>query len=410
VAALTGSEIRGVKCQRSALGEFRVLPLVINGEGADELVLVQRIREVGLMAGGAEFRRPIERLHDRLGVTLGMLEDVAKGNLARDTLAVFVYHHRRDAHHIAAIAGGGLQPLDRVTGGTGQAVLVKGAVDVGVRCEAAREYDDRIVAAIAVPRELDAFGADEDVYARPVERRAEGVGVECLTPLMVSLVMAMAAVFRLWKSAWLNEHVALGSGIAGKRHVVFAEEKVIRLSDLVGIVFAVGVFAGLGVRGELNRSHQQDHTNREGCGSQENSIRSRLHDDLSKLSQFLASAAGFLRDVPNMRYPAKGLRCGQFVSYGAKWLCTLYNASRAFCKWRHFCWQPGPLVNPQLRLSLFQFVCLLPFGGGFRGFALSFQGIGKPAMRFRIGGVGAERFLEALNGVRDLPFFKQCVA
>src|SRR5580698_5458485 len=84
VAALTGSEVSGIESERIALREFGVLPLVKNGEGADEFVFVEGIGKICFVAGGAEFRRAIERLHDRFGVTLGMLEDFAELNLPRD--------------------------------------------------------------------------------------------------------------------------------------------------------------------------------------------------------------------------------------------------------------------------------------------------------------------------------------
>ena len=80
------------------------MPLIKNGEGADEFVFVEGIGEIGFVAGGAEFRRAIEGLHDGFGVTLGMLEDFAELNLARDAITVLVDHYGWDAHHIAAVA------------------------------------------------------------------------------------------------------------------------------------------------------------------------------------------------------------------------------------------------------------------------------------------------------------------
>ena len=52
-----------------------------------------------------------------------------KGHLAWDALAILVNHDRRNAHHVASIAGGRLQALNRVTGGAGQAVLIEGTID-----------------------------------------------------------------------------------------------------------------------------------------------------------------------------------------------------------------------------------------------------------------------------------------
>src|SRR5271169_4084088 len=103
-----------------------------------------------------------------------------------------------------------------MAGGAGQAVSVKGAIDVRVRGQAAREHNDWIVAAIAVSRELDAFGPDEDVDARAVEGCSEGVGVQRLTPLAVGFIVTMGAVFGFGESAGLNEIVALDGGVAGE--------------------------------------------------------------------------------------------------------------------------------------------------------------------------------------------------
>src|SRR5208283_3120513 len=102
-----------------------------------------------------------------------MRQDIAERNLAGNAVALFVYDHCGNAHDIAAITRRGLQSLNGMTSGASQAVLVKRAVNLGVLCEAAGQHDNRIVAAITVARELDALGADQDVDARPVERRAE---------------------------------------------------------------------------------------------------------------------------------------------------------------------------------------------------------------------------------------------
>src|ERR1700691_2039678 len=92
VAALTGGKASRVKGQRITVGELGVLPLVINRKSADELVIVQRTRQVGLMTGGTELRPLIERLHDGLRVTFRMLQDVAEWNLAGNAVAFLVHH------------------------------------------------------------------------------------------------------------------------------------------------------------------------------------------------------------------------------------------------------------------------------------------------------------------------------
>src|SRR5580658_230576 len=119
MAALTGGKASRVKGQGITVGELGVLPLVINRKSADELVIVQRTRQVGLMTGGTEFRRLIERLHDGLRVTLRMLQDIAEWNFAGNAVAFLVYHDCGHTHHIATIPGGRLQSLDRMAGGAG---------------------------------------------------------------------------------------------------------------------------------------------------------------------------------------------------------------------------------------------------------------------------------------------------
>src|SRR5580704_12501612 len=150
-----------------------------------------------------------------------------------------------------------------MTGGAGEAVFVKSTIDVRVSCQAAGKHDDRIVAAIAVAREFDAFSADEDVDAGAVERSAEGVGVQCLTPLAVSFVVAMGAVFGIREGTWLNELVALGGSIAGEGKVVFAEKEVVGFADFVRVILAFRIFAGLGVSGEGSGSREQDEAKQE---------------------------------------------------------------------------------------------------------------------------------------------------
>ncbi len=106
VAVLTWTEVRLVESQRIALGELGVLPLVIDGKSTDELVIVERTRQVGFMAGGTEFRRLIKRLHDGPRVTLRMLQDIAERNLAGHAIALLVHHYGRLTHHKAAIPRG----------------------------------------------------------------------------------------------------------------------------------------------------------------------------------------------------------------------------------------------------------------------------------------------------------------
>ena len=102
----------------------------------------------------------------------------------------------------------------------------------------AREHADRIVAAVAVPRKFNPLGADEDVHAGSVERCPESVGVKCLTPLVIGLLVTMAAVSSIGKGGRLEKIATLGGGVSGQRQLVFCEREVIGGSNLVGVRLA----------------------------------------------------------------------------------------------------------------------------------------------------------------------------
>ena len=160
MAFLAGGEIGGVEGQRIALREFRILPLVVGGKCANQLVVIQHRRQVGLVTGGAEFRRVVEVLHHRLGVPVEMRDDLRVRHHAGNAVALLIDHHRRHAHHKTAIAKFGCNALDGVAGRAGQAIFIELAVHlVEFWVERAGQNADRIVAAIAMPREFDALGA-----------------------------------------------------------------------------------------------------------------------------------------------------------------------------------------------------------------------------------------------------------
>ena len=209
-----------------------------------------------------------------------------------------------------------------------------------VRGKGARQHGDRIVAAIAVPRVLDAFGADQDVDAGSVERRAEGVGMQCLTPLVVGLFVAMATVLGLRKSAGLNEVVTFDSSISGQGQVVFAEKKVVGLPYFVGVALRFGVFARLGVGGEPRNSREPG-DNQETGGAQKNPACSRLH-------RYPPAPSG-------IAHP--GLTVNGLPSPGNIRKVRKPTAER-------------------LRLRLFEFARLSPFSRGFFLLALAFQCVG----------------------------------
>ena len=63
-----------------------------------------------------------------------------------------------------------------------------------------------------------------------------------LTPLMICLLVAMAAVSSIGKSARWKKVVALHSGVAGKRDIAFAERKIIGFANLVCVYLAHNSF------------------------------------------------------------------------------------------------------------------------------------------------------------------------
>ncbi len=128
---------------------------------------------------------------------------------------LFIDHDGRNGHNETAVAEPGLHALDRVAGGTGQAVAIEGAVDGRVGVERAGQNANRIVATIAMAGEFDPLGAGKDVDAGAVERRAEGVGVQRLTPLVVGLLVAVPAVFGIGKGACRQKFLAFDGCVAG---------------------------------------------------------------------------------------------------------------------------------------------------------------------------------------------------
>ncbi len=59
-----------------------------------------------------------------------------------------------------------------------------------------------------------------------------------LTPLVVRLLVAVAAVGRIGKGAGLEKIAADRGGIAGHRKLVFAKREIIGLANLFGVSFA----------------------------------------------------------------------------------------------------------------------------------------------------------------------------
>ena len=128
VAGLAGGDgVFAVEGEGRLFGEAGALPLVVDSEGAKELVVVERAGDGGLVAGGAEFGGLEERPHHGLLVAIEVAEDIGVGNGAGDWRAFFVDKDRGDAHDVTAGAGG-VSGLDGVADGAGDAFILEGAL------------------------------------------------------------------------------------------------------------------------------------------------------------------------------------------------------------------------------------------------------------------------------------------
>jgi hypothetical protein len=164
-----------------------------------------------------------------------MHEDLGVGDHARDAFALGVDEDGGDGEGEAAVAELGVDALNGVADGAGEAVTVEAAVAGGAAIEGAGEDGDGVVAAIAVAGVLDALGAEEDVDAGAIEGRPEGVGVKGLTPLTVGLLVAVAAVGGVGEVCGGEEVVGFGDGVAGERDAVGREEETVGLADTVRV-------------------------------------------------------------------------------------------------------------------------------------------------------------------------------
>ena len=84
---------------------------------------------------------------------------------------------------------------------------------------------DRIVATVAVARKFNSLGADQDVHAGAIERRAESIGVQRLAPLVVRLLVAMAAVGGIGKGAGSRKSPPSAAALPGSEILSFAKGK-----------------------------------------------------------------------------------------------------------------------------------------------------------------------------------------
>ena len=157
-------------------------------------------------------------------------QDFSVGDRAGDGSAVFIDHDGRNAHHVAAGAGG-VGGLDGVTGGAGDALVLEGALLGHALGQVAGEQGHGIVAAFAVARELHPFLVDEHVDVFQIPGGTEAVGVRGLAPLVVGLLVAVAAVLRRVKALGAEELAVDRHGVGGQERRVLAEGVVVAGGD-----------------------------------------------------------------------------------------------------------------------------------------------------------------------------------
>src|SRR5271155_1120925 len=138
-----------------------------------------------------------------------------------------------------------------------QAVAVKRSVQSGCFRESASQNAHRVVAAVAMTGKLNPLRADQNVDASAIERRAEGIGMQSLTPLMIGLLVAMATIGSVWKGARIKKVVPFNGRVTRQGDFVFSERETIRLANLVSVGLASACFLGALIFCAMNRVQTQ---------------------------------------------------------------------------------------------------------------------------------------------------------
>ena len=87
-------------------------------------------------------------------------------------------------------------------------------------------------------RILNSLGAGQNVDAGAIEGRSKRVCMQRLAPLVVGLLVAMAAVGRIRKGVRLKKVVAFHGSITGTGDVAFGEGEVVCLAHFVRVGLA----------------------------------------------------------------------------------------------------------------------------------------------------------------------------
>src|SRR5277367_3512219 len=171
-----------------------------------------------------------------------MSEDLSIWHNTWHAIALLINHDRRYAHHETSITQLRLHALNGVARTAGQAIAVERTVKCGTWVKGARQNADWIVAAVTMACVFNPLCPDQDIDTGAVKRCPESIGMQRLTPLMVCLLVAMAAVFSIRKGSWFKKVATLSGRVSGQRNIVFRKGKTICFSNLVSVCLAYARF------------------------------------------------------------------------------------------------------------------------------------------------------------------------
>src|SRR5665213_561342 len=133
-----GDGVFTVEREGRLLAEAGCLPLVVDGECTHPLVIIEHTRDGRFVADGAELGSFVERAHYGFGMTIKVRQNLCVGHRATDGSSVFIDQHGRDAHDVTA-GSRSVGRLNRVAGGAGDALVLKGTLVRHALRKAARE-------------------------------------------------------------------------------------------------------------------------------------------------------------------------------------------------------------------------------------------------------------------------------
>ena len=149
-----------------------------------------------------------------------------------------------------------------------------------IRIHRSAKHRDRVMAAIAMPRKFDSLGAQQNVHARPIERRTKRVRMQRLPPLMVSFLVAMPAVLSIQEGTRLQKVPPHRGSVSGHGYLSVSEREVIALAHLFGICLAKSFLIRARVLlGSMRSAQAYQRRRTRHCNKNENPSRKAAHAD-----------------------------------------------------------------------------------------------------------------------------------